>query len=49
MKLAAVKVIAAAARDDEILPEPLDKKLHEMVAIAVEDAAGIPAGKSRSI
>jgi malate dehydrogenase (oxaloacetate-decarboxylating) len=40
MKLAAVKVIADAAKDDEILPEPLDKSLHHAVACAVEQAAG---------
>jgi malate dehydrogenase (oxaloacetate-decarboxylating) len=39
MKLAAVKVIADAAKDDEILPEPLDRGLHAAVANAVEHAA----------
>ena len=39
MKLAAATVIADAAMDDEILPEPLDRRLHESVAAAVEAAA----------
>ena len=39
MKLAAVRVIADAAKDGEILPEPLDRSLHEAVAAAVEAAA----------
>jgi malate dehydrogenase (oxaloacetate-decarboxylating) len=39
MKLAAVKVIADAAREEEILPEPLDKSLHQSVAQAVEQVA----------
>jgi hypothetical protein len=39
MKLAAVRVIADAAREEEILPEPLEKALHLSVAQAVEQVA----------
>lgn len=38
MKLVAATTIADAARDGEILPEPLDRKLHEAVARAVAAA-----------
>lgn len=39
MKLAAVKVIADAAAEGEILPEPLNKALHHAVARAVREVA----------
>ncbi len=49
MKLAAAKVIADAAMDGEILPDPLDRRLHESVATAVEAAAkaGVQPGGPR--
>ena len=39
MKLAAVEVIANAATEGEILPEPLNKAVHHAVARAVREAA----------
>jgi malate dehydrogenase (oxaloacetate-decarboxylating) len=39
MKLAAVDVLASAATEGEILPEPLNKAVHHAVARAVRDAA----------
>ena len=39
MRLAAAKVIADAAQDGELLPEPLDKSLHAAVASAVAQCA----------
>ena len=39
MKLAAVDVLAHAAAEGEILPEPLNKSVHQAVARAVRDAA----------
>jgi malate dehydrogenase (oxaloacetate-decarboxylating) len=39
MKLAAARAIADLAGDDEIVPDPLDQKVHDAVARAVRDAA----------
>jgi malate dehydrogenase (oxaloacetate-decarboxylating) len=44
MLMAAADAIAGFARtDDELVPDPLDKKLHEQVAAAVRQAAGASA------
>jgi malate dehydrogenase (oxaloacetate-decarboxylating) len=40
MLMAAADAIAAAARGDELVPDPLDKELHQKVAAAVRAAAG---------
>jgi malate dehydrogenase (oxaloacetate-decarboxylating) len=39
MLMAAARTIAALAREDELVPDPLDKELHEKVAAAVRAAA----------
>jgi len=39
MLMAAADAIAAAARGDELVPDPLDKELHQKVAAAVRAAA----------
>jgi malate dehydrogenase (oxaloacetate-decarboxylating) len=39
MKLAAANAIADLAGEDEIVPDPLDQKVHDAVARAVRDAA----------
>jgi malate dehydrogenase (oxaloacetate-decarboxylating) len=39
MKLSAARAIAELARDDEIVPDVLDQKVHDAVARAVRDAA----------
>jgi malic enzyme len=39
MLMAAADTIASFAREDELVPDPLDKALHEAVAAAVRDAA----------
>ncbi len=39
MKLAAADVIAALAKDGELVPNALDKRVHEAVSAAVKDAA----------
>jgi malate dehydrogenase (oxaloacetate-decarboxylating) len=40
MLMAAARAIAALAQGDELVPEPLDKQVHEKVAAAVREAAG---------
>src|SRR6266404_4667744 len=42
MLMAAANAIAGLARGDELVPDPLDKALHEQVAAAVKAAAGRP-------
>jgi malate dehydrogenase (oxaloacetate-decarboxylating) len=39
MKLAAARVIADMAPDDELVPDPLEQKVHDAVARAVCEAA----------
>jgi malate dehydrogenase (oxaloacetate-decarboxylating) len=39
MKLAAARAIADLAADDEIVPDPLDQKVHDAVARAVREAS----------
>jgi malic enzyme len=39
MKLAAARAIASLVKDDEIVPGPLDQKVHDPVARAVREAA----------
>jgi malate dehydrogenase (oxaloacetate-decarboxylating) len=39
MLMAAAEAIAQLARDDELVPDPLDKRVHERVAAAVHEAA----------
>jgi malate dehydrogenase (oxaloacetate-decarboxylating) len=39
MKLAAARAIAGMAVGDELVPDPLDQKVHDAVAHAVRDAA----------
>jgi malic enzyme len=42
MLLAAADAIAGFARgDDELVPDPLDKELHQRVAAAVRSAAAV--------
>jgi malate dehydrogenase (oxaloacetate-decarboxylating) len=43
MLMAAADVIAQQARGDELVPDPLDKRVHEQVAAAVHEAA-VPNG-----
>jgi malate dehydrogenase (oxaloacetate-decarboxylating) len=45
MLMAAADVIAQLARDDELVPDPLDKGVHEKVAAAVHEAAAVPTGQ----
>jgi malate dehydrogenase (oxaloacetate-decarboxylating) len=40
MLMAAVDTIAALARGDELVPDPLEKSVHEAVTAAVREAAG---------
>ena len=40
MLMAAADAIAAQARGDELVPDPLDKEMHEKVAAAVREAVG---------
>jgi malate dehydrogenase (oxaloacetate-decarboxylating) len=40
MLMAAARAIAALAQGDELVPDPLDKQVHEKVAAAVREAAG---------
>jgi malate dehydrogenase (oxaloacetate-decarboxylating) len=42
MLMAAAEAIAKLARGDELVPDPLDKNVHERVAAAVRDAATEP-------
>jgi malate dehydrogenase (oxaloacetate-decarboxylating) len=42
MLMAAAEAIAQLARGDELVPDPLDKNVHERVAAAVRDAATEP-------
>jgi len=42
MLMAAAAAIADLARGDELVPDPLDRQLHEKVAAAVRDAAESP-------
>ena len=42
MLMAAATAIADLARGDELVPDPLDRQLHEKVAAAVRDAAASP-------
>ncbi len=42
MLMAAADAIAQLARDDELVPDPLDKSVHERVAAAVQAAAATP-------
>jgi malate dehydrogenase (oxaloacetate-decarboxylating) len=42
MLMAAAAAIAQLARGDELVPDPLDKSVHERVAAAVRDAAAEP-------
>jgi malate dehydrogenase (oxaloacetate-decarboxylating) len=42
MLMAAADAIAQLARGDELVPDPLDKSVHERVAAAVRDAAAEP-------
>jgi malate dehydrogenase (oxaloacetate-decarboxylating) len=46
MKLAAARAIAELAEDDEIVPDPLDQKVHDAVARAVREASDL-SGVSR--
>jgi malate dehydrogenase (oxaloacetate-decarboxylating) len=46
MKLAAARAIASLAKDDEIVPDPLDQKVHDAVARAVREASDL-SGVSR--
>jgi malic enzyme len=39
MLIAAAETIAGLARGDELVPDPLDKEVHEKVAAAVRAAA----------
>jgi malate dehydrogenase (oxaloacetate-decarboxylating) len=39
MLMAAANTIAGLARGDELVPDPLDKDLHQQVAVAVREAA----------
>jgi malic enzyme len=39
MKLAAARAIAGLAKGDEIVPDPLDQKVHDAVARAVREAS----------
>ncbi len=49
MKLAAARIIASSAEKEEILPDPLDRFVHERVADSVEAAArGEPPPDGRS-
>ena len=54
MLMAAADAIAQMARPDELVPEPLDKGVHERVAVAVREAAsmqdaGNPRGVARAL
>jgi malic enzyme len=40
MLMAAADTIAALARGDELVPDPLEKTVHEAVTAAVREAAG---------
>jgi malate dehydrogenase (oxaloacetate-decarboxylating) len=42
MLMAAAHAIADAAQGDELVPDPLDKRVHEQVAAAVRGAAALP-------
>ena len=42
MLMAAAGAIAQLARGDELVPDPLDKSVHERVTVAVRDAAAEP-------
>ena len=42
MLMAAADAIAQLARGDELVPDPLDKSVHERVTVAVRDAAAEP-------
>jgi malate dehydrogenase (oxaloacetate-decarboxylating) len=42
MLMAAAGAIAQFAREDELVPDPLDKNVHECVAEAVREAASEP-------
>jgi malate dehydrogenase (oxaloacetate-decarboxylating) len=42
MLMAAANAIAGLAQGDELVPDPLDKAVHEKVAAAVRDAASAP-------
>ncbi len=44
MLMAAADAIAQLARGDELVPDPLDKSVHEKVAAAVHEAAGTGGG-----
>jgi malate dehydrogenase (oxaloacetate-decarboxylating) len=44
MLMAAADVIAQLAREDELVPDPLDKSVHAKVAAAVHEAAAVPTG-----
>jgi malate dehydrogenase (oxaloacetate-decarboxylating) len=44
MLMAAADAIAQLARDDELVPDPLDKSVHARVAAAVHEAAAAPTG-----
>jgi malate dehydrogenase (oxaloacetate-decarboxylating) len=46
MKLAAARAIASLAQEDEIVPDPLDQKVHDAVARAVREASDL-SGVSR--
>jgi malate dehydrogenase (oxaloacetate-decarboxylating) len=46
MKLAAARAIADLAVDDQLVPDPLDQKVHDAVARAVREAADL-SGVSR--
>jgi len=42
MLMAAAEAIAQLARGDELVPDPLDKNVHERVTAAVREAAAEP-------
>jgi malate dehydrogenase (oxaloacetate-decarboxylating) len=42
MLMAAASAIAGLAQGDELVPDPLEKQVHEKVAAAVREAAGAP-------
>jgi malate dehydrogenase (oxaloacetate-decarboxylating) len=47
MLMAAARTIAQLARADELVPDPLEKNVHEQVALAVREAALAPSAPSR--
>src|SRR5215212_2182833 len=48
MKLAAARAIADLTHESELVPDPLDRKVHERVAQAVRESAARTAGQAAS-